>query len=284
MSEVGELWNMGPAAAFEKIEQRTGGACQDPLCREAGFGHQSVAVLEISEAEGHVGVGTEGEVGTHVPRRLDDGAAVAFTARAGVAEGGVVELQRYPILCRRLDHGLDIDGEGGIAGVAYHVDPAALDGVDHGLGVGGLIAGGEHRLVKACHDHVEPRLVAFGEVDLAVDVLDVGFDAAQDADPLDHPWQHVQIDEVPEVRGIGHVGAMIRGGEQLDPLCPRDGQVVVNGAVGVGAGDGVGVGIDCVLHLIFPSGVRRQHSKGGGSRPCRGLSYFVTNWGLADKV
>ena len=45
---------------------------------------------------------------------------------------------------------------------------------------------------------------------------------------------------------------MIRGGEQLDPLCLGDGQVVVNGAVGVGAGDGVGVGIDRVLHLIFP--------------------------------
>lgn len=277
MSEVGKLRNMGPATAFEKIEQGAGGACQDPLCWEAGLGHQSVAVLEISETEGHVGVGAEGEIGPHVPRRLDDGAAVAFTTRAGVAEGGVVELQCHPILCRRLDHGLDIDGEGGIAGVAYHVDPAALDGVDHGLGVGGLVTGGEHRLVKARHDHVEPRLVALGEVDLAIDVLDVGFDAAQDADPVDHPWQHVQIDEVPEVGGIRHIGAMIRGGEQLDPLCLRDGQVVVNGAVGVGAGDGVGVGIDRVLHLIFPSGVRGQHSKGGGSRPCRGLSYFVTN-------
>lgn len=53
--------------------------------------------------------------------------------------------------------------------------------------------------MKARHDHVEPRFVALGEVDLAIDVLDVCFDTAQDADPVDHPWQHVQIDEVPEV-------------------------------------------------------------------------------------
>ena len=89
MSEVGELRNMGPATAFEKIEQRTGGACQDPLCREAGLGDQPVAVLEIPEAEGHVGVGAEGEVGTQVPRRLDD--------RAEVGEAGASLAGRAPL-------------------------------------------------------------------------------------------------------------------------------------------------------------------------------------------
>jgi hypothetical protein len=52
------------------------------------------------------------------------------------------------------------------------------------------------------------------------------------------------------MRGIGHVRAMVRGGEQLDPLGLGDGQVIVNGAVGVGAGDGVRVGIDRILHLL----------------------------------
>ncbi len=199
-----------------------------------------------------MGVGAEGEVGAKVARRLDDGAAVCLAARTGVAERGVVDLQGDPVFGCRPDHRLDIDGEGGVARVAYHVDPTALDGVDHGLGVGRPIAGGEHRLVEACHDHVEPGLVALGEVYFTVDVFDVGLDAAQDADPVHHPGQDVQIDEMPVVRGVGHVGAVIRGGEEFDPLGFGDGQVVVDGAVGVGAGDGVRVGIDRVLHLLSP--------------------------------
>ncbi len=219
---------------------------------EVGFGDQPMAVIKVAEAECHVGVGAESEVGTQIARRLDDGAAVAFTACTGVTERGVVDLQRHSILCRSLDHRLDIDGEGGVAGVAYHVDPTTSNGVDHGLGVGRLIAGGKHRFVKARHDHVEPRFVALGEVYFTIDVLDVGFDAAQDADPVHDPGQHVQIDEMPVMRGICHVRAMVRGGEQLDPLGFGDGQVIVNGAVGVGAGDGVRVGIDRILHLLSP--------------------------------
>jgi hypothetical protein len=137
--------------------------------------------------------------------------------------------------------------------------------------------------VKARHDHVEPRFVALGEVYFTVDVLDVGFDAAQDADPVHDPGQHVQIDEMPVMRGICHVRAMVRGGEQLDPLGFGDGQVIVNGAVGVGAGDGVRVGIDRILHLLS-SGMRRQHSKIGEAGPCGWLPYFVTIWVCADKV
>ncbi|MNC63427.1 hypothetical protein D3C75_1135480 [compost metagenome] len=106
--------------------------------------------------------------------------------------------------------------------------------------------------MEAGHDHVEARLVALGEVDFAVDVLDVGLDAAQDADPVHHPRQHVQIDEMPEMGRIGHVGTVICGGKELDPLGLGDGQVIVNGAVSVGAGDGVRVGIDLVLHLLSP--------------------------------
>lgn len=106
--------------------------------------------------------------------------------------------------------------------------------------------------MEAGHDHVETRLVALGEVYFAVYVLDVGLDAAQYADPVHHPWQDVQVDEMPEVGRIGHVGTVIRGGKELDPLGLGNGQVIVNGAVGVGAGDGVRVGIDLVLHLFSP--------------------------------
>lgn len=284
MSEVGKLRNMGAAAALEKVEQGAGRSRQDPLFGEVCLGHQPMTVLEIPQAEGHVGVGAEGEIGTQIARRFDDGTAVALATRTGMAEGGVVELQRHSVFGGGLDHGLDVDGEGGVARMAYHVDPTAPDGVDHGLGMGSLIAGGKYRFVEAGHYHVEPRLVALGEVYFTVDIFDVGFDATQYADAVDHPRQHMQIDEVPEVGSIGHVGAVIRGGEQLDPLRPGDGQIVVNGAVSVGAGDGMGVGIDRILHLLSPSGVRRQHSKGGGSRPCCGLSYFVTNCGDVDKV
>lgn len=59
-----------------------------------------------------------------------------------MTEGGVVDLQCHPVFGGGPDHGLDVDGKGGVAGMAYHVDPAALDGVDHGLGMGCLIAGG----------------------------------------------------------------------------------------------------------------------------------------------
>ena len=71
---------MSTAAALEKIEQCAGGAGQDPLMWEVGFGDQPMAVIKVAEAECHVGVGAESEVGTQIARRLDDGAAVAFTA------------------------------------------------------------------------------------------------------------------------------------------------------------------------------------------------------------
>ena len=49
--QIDKLGDMGPAAAFEEIEQSTGGAHQDPLLREARFGHQTVAVVKIAKAE-----------------------------------------------------------------------------------------------------------------------------------------------------------------------------------------------------------------------------------------
>ena len=153
-SEIGKLRDMGSAAALEKIEQGTGRARQDPVLGEVCLGHQSVAVFEIPKAERNVGVGAEGEIGTEVARRFNDGAAVVLATRTGMAERGVVEFERHSVLRGGLDHGLDVDGEGGIARVAYHVDPAAPDGVDHGLGMGCLIAGGKYRFVEACHYHV----------------------------------------------------------------------------------------------------------------------------------
>lgn len=109
--EIDELGDVGAAAAFEEIEQGAGGAHQDPLLREARFSHQTVTMVKIAEAEGDVGVGSEGEVGAQISCSFDDGAAVAFTARARVNEGGVVDLQRHPIVGRRLDHRLNVDGK-----------------------------------------------------------------------------------------------------------------------------------------------------------------------------
>ena len=260
-SEIGKFRYVGPTTALEETEQGTGRAGQDPLLGEARFGHQTLAMFEVADTEGDMGVGTEGEVGSQISRRFDDGTAVIFTARPGVDKGGVVDLQRDPVLCGGPYYGLDVDGKGGVARVAYHVDPAALDGVDHRLGVGRLVARGKHGLVEAGHDHVEAGFVAFGKVYLPVQILDVGFDAAQYADPVDDSWQYMQVDEVPEVGSIGHVGTMIRGGKQLDPFGLGDRQVVVDGAVGVGAGDRVGMGVDCVFHGVPLDIQERQHSK-----------------------
>lgn len=243
---------MGSAPAFEKREQGAGGAGQDPLFGEAGCRDQSMAVFEVADAEGDMGVGSEDQIGAMVSRRLDDGAAVLFTACPGVAERGVVDLKGDPVLRGGMHHGVDVDGEGGVTRVAYHVDPAALDGVDHRLGMGCPVTGREHGLVEAGHDHVEAGFVAFGKVYLPVQILDVGLYAAQYAHAVHDPGQDVQIDEMPEMRSIGHVRAMVRGGKQLDPLGLGDGDVVMDGAVGMGAGDRVGMGVDGVLHGVSP--------------------------------
>lgn len=282
--EIDELGNMGAATAFEEIEQGAGGAHQDPLLREARFGHQTVTVVKIAEAEGDVGVGSESEIGPQISRSFDDGAAVAFTARARVNEGGVVDLQRHPIVGRRLDHRLNVDGKCGITRMADHIDPAALDGVDHRLGMGGLIAGREDLLMKARHDHVEARLVTLGEVDLPVEVFDVGLDTPQDPHPIHHSWQYWQVGKVPDMRGIGHLGTVIRGGKQLDPLGLGYRQIVVDGAVGMGAGNGVSVGIDRVLHLLSPHILKGQHNKERQLGPRQCLPHFVTKYREADIV
>lgn len=109
--QIGKLGDMGPAAALEEIEQGAGGAHQYPLLREARFGYQPVAVVKIAEAESDVGIGAEGEIGPQISRGLHDGATVAFAPRARVNEGGVVDLQRHPIVRRRLDHRLNVDGK-----------------------------------------------------------------------------------------------------------------------------------------------------------------------------
>lgn len=140
--------------------------------------------------------------------------------------------------------------------MADHIDPAALDGVDHRLGVGSLIAGREYLLMKARHDHVEARLIALGKIDLPLQVFDVGFDTPQDPDSIHHSWQYWQVGKVPDMRGIGHLGTVIRGGKQLDPLGLGYWQIVVDGAVGMGAGNGVSMGIDRVLHLLSPLDIK----------------------------
>jgi len=109
--QIRKLGDMGAAATLEKIEQGTGGAHQDPLQREARFGHQPVAMVKIAEAESDVGIGAEGEVGPQISRGFNDCATVAFATRARVNEGGVVDLQRHPIVCRRLGHSLNVDGK-----------------------------------------------------------------------------------------------------------------------------------------------------------------------------
>ena len=282
--QICKLGDMGPAAALEEIEQDAGGAHQDPLLREAGFGHQTVTVVKITKGKCHVGIGAEGEVSPQISRSFHDGAAVAFTPRARVNEGGVVDLQRHPIVRSRLDHRLNVDGKCGVARVADHIDPAALDGVDHRLGVGCLIAGREYLLMKTRHDHVEARLIALGKIDLPLQVFDVGLDTPQDPYPVHHSWQYRQVGKVPDMRGIGHLGPVIRGGEQLDPLGPGYRQIVVDGAVCMGAGNGVSVGIDRVLHLLSPHILKGQHNKVGGIGPRRHLPHFVTKYRGTDIV
>lgn len=282
--QIGKLGDMGPAAAFEKFEQGAGGAHQDPLLRETRFGHQTVAVVKITKSKCHVGIGAESEIGPQISRDFNDGTAVAFATRARVNERGVVDLQRYPIVSGRLDHRLNIDWKCGVARVADHVDPAALDGVDHSLGVSGLIAGREYLLMKARHDHVEARLIALGKIDLPLQVFDVGLDTPQDPYPIHHSWQYRQVGKVPDMRGIGHLGAVIRGGKQLDPLGPGYRQIVVDGAVGMGAGNSVSVGIDRVLHLLSPHILKGQHSKERQLGPRRCLPHFVTKYREADIV
>lgn len=109
--QICKLGDMGAAAAFEKFEQGAGGAHQDPLQRKARFGHQPVAMVKITEAESDMGIGAEGEVSAQISRGFNDGAAVAFATRARVNEGGVVDLQRHPIVRSRLDHSLNVDGK-----------------------------------------------------------------------------------------------------------------------------------------------------------------------------
>lgn len=168
--------------------------------------------------------------------------------------------------------------------MADHVDPAALDGVDHRLGVGSLIAGREYLLMKARHDHVEARLVTLGKIDLPLQVFDVGLDTPQDPYPIHHSWQYRQVGKVPDMRGIGHLGPVIRGGKQLDPLGPSYRQIVVDGAVSVGAGNGVSVGIDRVLHLLSPHILKGQHNKERQLGPRQCLPHFVTKNREADIV
>lgn len=282
--QIDKLGDMGAAAAFEKFEQGAGGAHQDPLQRKARFGHQTVAMVKIAEAESDMGIGAESEIGPQISRGFNNGATVAFATRARVNEGGVVDLQRHPIVRRRLDHRLNVDGKCGVARVTDHIDPAALDGVDHRLGVGSLIAGREYLLMKTRHDHVEARLVTLGKIDLPLQVFDVGLDTPQDPHAVHHSWQYWQVGKVPDMRGIGHLGAMIRGGEQLDPLGPGYRQIVVDGAVGMGAGNGVSVGIDRVLHLLSPHILKGQHSKERQLGPRQCLPHFVTKYREADIV
>ena len=109
--QVGKLGDMGPAAALEEIEQGTGRAHQDPLQRKACFGHQTVAMVKIAEAESDVGIGAEGEVSAQISGGFNDGTAVAFATRARVNEGGVVDLQCHPVVGRSLDHRLNVDGK-----------------------------------------------------------------------------------------------------------------------------------------------------------------------------
>ncbi len=68
-------------------------------------------MVKIAEAKSDMGIGAEGEVSAQISRSFNDGATVAFATRARVNEGGVVDLQRHPIVRSRLDHRLNVDGK-----------------------------------------------------------------------------------------------------------------------------------------------------------------------------
>ncbi len=109
------------------------------------------------------------------------------------------------------------------------------------------VGGGQHRA---------------GAVDVALQVFDVGFDAAQDTHAVHQARPHVHVHKVPVVRRIGHVRAVIGDGEQLDALLLGFGDVIVQRAVSVGAGDGVHMQINGVHCFSF----QRAARKGTGRR------------------
>ena len=115
------------------------------------------------------------------------------------------------------------------------------------------IFGRKYLLMKTGQNNIQTLEHALRAVDLAKDVLNIGLDTAQYADAIDDPRQHPQVDEVPEMRRIGHLGTMIRGGKQPDPLAPGFGHIIMDGAIGMGTGYGVAMNINWIVHDVSNS-------------------------------
>ena len=116
---------------------------------------------------------------------------------------------------------------------------AVSHGGDHRIGVMRLVTRRVNRLVKTGNDQIQRAEHGAGAVDFALLVFNIGFDAAQYADAVDDARPDFHIHEVPVVRGISHIGAMVSNGEQPDAVvfCLRD--IVMQRTVGVGAGNGM---------------------------------------------
>ena len=121
----------------------------------------------------------------------------------------------------------------------------------HRLCMGVTILRRKHRLMKSGDDQIERSQHRSGTVDLAFNIFNIRLNTAQDPHPVYQAGPDAHINEVPVVRGIRHIRAVVGDGEEFDPftLCFRN--IIVQGAVGMGAGDGMHVQVNGIHHILL---------------------------------
>jgi len=174
-----------------------------------------------------------------------------------MGKGGVVQLQRHIVVRGCLGDSRDIDREFRVARMTDDMDQPARHRGDHRIRVMFPVARRINRLVKTGDDQIQRIEHRAGTVDFALLIFNIGFDTAQNTHAIDHARPDAHINEVPVVRRVGHVGAVIGNGKQFHAGLLRLSHVVVQRAVSMGAGDGVHMQIYRIhplLLLIAPDG------------------------------
>lgn len=138
-----------------------------------------------------------------------------------------------------------------IAWMANHVDCATGNRGNHRFSVGGFILRREYRLMKTGNNQIQRGQHWSGTVNFTLGIFNIRFNAAQDADAIYQTRPDTHIDEMPVVRGIGHIRAVIGDGKKFNAFTFGLGNIVMQGTIGVGAGDGMHVQVNRIHHNLL---------------------------------
>ena len=137
--------------------------------------------------------------------------------------------------------------------MAYYMHIAAGDSGDHRLCIGRFVMWCKNRLMKTGNNQIQRVKHFTAAINFTINIFNVSFDAAQDPYPINHSRPDTHVNEVPVMRSIFHIRAMIGDRKKFNALLFGLGNVITQCAICMRAGNGMHMKVDGIHNSLLYS-------------------------------